>query len=103
MPPHLKDKNQEETFFWEEGGVRTKATSPCEQRAYCLIERKVFKLALETRNWWVQHCANFFLEMVWIFTVVTFINKSYVRNRISEHLTTGNALMQLCLVLNEGI
>ena len=44
-----------------------------------------------------------FWEMVWIFTVVTFINKSYVRNRISEHLTTGNALMQLCLVLNEGI
>ena len=44
-----------------------------------------------------------FLETVWIFTVVTFINKSYVRNRISKHLTTENALMQLCLVLNEGI
>ena len=44
-----------------------------------------------------------FWEMVWIFTVVTFINKSYVRNRISEHFTTENALIQLCLVLNEGI
>ena len=40
MPPHLKDKNQEDTFFWGEGGVCTKATCPCEQRAYCLIERK---------------------------------------------------------------
>ena len=51
----------------------------------------------------VATLCQLFLEMVWIFTVVTFISKSFVRNRISEHLAAENALMQFCLVLNEGI
>ena len=82
MPPHLKDKNQEETFFWGEGGVCTKATCPCEQRAYCLIERKGETDGCNTEPTFFGNGMNF--------SEVTVMNKSYVRNRISEHLTVEN-------------
>lgn len=61
-----------------------------------LIKRTVTrKLALGTRSWWMQHCANFFRK--WYEFLPFFTNKSYVRNRIREHLADENALMQFCL------